>query len=732
MEPTGSGMIGERLLRAGLITRQQLDAALAQQKAHNDLLGNILVRMGALSPEALASFILSDRFARLGELLIETGLLTPSQLKQAISLQHREGGRLGDLCVRLGFCTQPELDAVMRCYHHPPMQLGQTLVERGLITRGQLDEALAMQARSGSKLGETLVFMGLISEDTLCDTLASQLELGRAGVDLSLANVNVLPLTVAQRYNVVVYAETPDRVRLAVRDRLSGEALADVQRYLDKPVEQVLVTLRENERLWESVYRNEQKHLSVFGLFDEQAENSAVTPFSTGQLILLTCLGGALLMALVLNARSTLLALNIVVQIAYFLMTVLKFGIVFRGTSHNIQLRFTDAEVAALDERELPVYTVLVPVFREKEVVTKLMENISVLDYPPAKLDVRILLEEEDRETIDVLAAMTLPPNFTTVIVPKAYPQTKPKACNYGLLHARGDYVVIYDAEDRPERDQLKKAYLAFRRLPREYVCIQAKLNYFNSGQNILTRLFTQEYSMWFELLLVGVMQMDSPIPLGGTSNHFKMSFLKEVGGWDPFNVTEDADLGIRLYKFRYKTAILDSRTWEEANSNIRNWIRQRSRWIKGYMQTWLVHMRHPVTFLKAVGLRGFILYQAMILGTPLLPLINPVFWALMVLWYATHAHWIAALFPGALYYLSTALFIFGNFAFTYMNVIGMYHVVRACSLERRAPFSYGIIKYALLTPVYWVLMSVAAYKALIQLIVKPSYWEKTNHGLTS
>jgi cellulose synthase/poly-beta-1,6-N-acetylglucosamine synthase-like glycosyltransferase len=267
--------------------------------------------------------------------------------------------------------------------------------------------------------------------------------------------------------------------------------------------------------------------------------------------------------------------------------------------------------------------------------------------------------------------------------------------------------------------------------LPEETVCVQAKLNYFNSAHNVLTRLFTQEYSMWFELLLVGIMQTDVPIPLGGTSNHFRMDFLKKVGGWDPFNVTEDADLGVRLYKFRYKTAILDSRTWEEANSNVLNWIRQRSRWIKGYMQTWLVHMRHPVEFYKTVGLRGFIGYQAMILGTPLLPLINPFFWGMMIAWFLTGANWVRDMFPGILYYIATVQFVFGNFAFTYMNVIGMYRVIRDSALKGRQPFSYGLIKYALFTPAYWVLMSLAAYKALFQLIINPFYWEKTNHGLT-
>jgi len=725
-------MIGERLLNAGLITREQLDMALDHQRKHGGLFGDVLIDLNIISAQALSDFVLSDRFSRLGEVLIETGLLTPDQLREVTLQQHYEGGRLGDICVRSGYFTQLQLDRAIQLWHKKRFRLGDTLLAKGYVTQAQLDEALAMQARSGGKLGETLVFMGILDENTLYDVLASQLELGRTGVDFNLTNVNMLPLSVAQRYNAVVYAETADHVQLAVRDRLNADAAADIQRYLDKPIEQVLVTLRENEKIWESTYRDEQKHISVFGLFDEQAENSAVTPFTNIQLIVLLCIGMVLACALVIDWSFTLIALNIVVQIIYFLMTALKFGIVFRGLNHNIQLQFTPEQIAAIDERDLPVYTVLVPVFREKEVVQKLMENISVLDYPQTKLDVRILLEEEDTETLDVLAGMNLPPNFTPVIVPKAKPQTKPKACNYGLLHARGDYVVIYDAEDRPEKDQLKKAYLAFQQLPEEYVCIQAKLNYYNSGHNFLTRLFTQEYSMWFELLLVGIMQMEAPIPLGGTSNHFKMSFLKRVGGWDPFNVTEDADLGVRLYKFNYKTAVLDSRTWEEANSKVNNWIRQRSRWIKGYMLTWLVHMRHPVTFYKTVGFKGFINFQAMILGTPVLPLINPIFWALMILWYATHAHWIASLFPGALYYIATIQFVFGNFAFTYMNVIGMYHVTRECSQRGNQPFSYGIIKYALLTPLYWVLMSFAAYKALGQLIVKPSYWEKTNHGLTS
>ena len=411
-------------------------------------------------------------------------------------------------------------------------------------------------------------------------------------------------------------------------------------------------------------------------------------------------------------------------------MTILKLYIVFKGSYRDAQLRFTEEELAAIDETELPVYTILVPVYKEKEVIKHLIQNIQNLDYPQYKLDVCILLEEDDVETIEVVRGMNLPHYFTPMIVPTTQPKTKPKACNYGLIRAKGKYVVIYDAEDRPEPDQLKKVFLSFKKLPPSYVCVQCKLNYFNSDQNALTRMFTQEYSMWFELLLVGILQIRTPVPLGGTSNHFKIDFLKEVGAWDPFNVTEDADLGIRLFKKGYQTAIVDSRTWEEANSKVSNWIRQRSRWIKGYMQTWLVHMRHPVQLYKACGLKGFIGYQAMVLGTPVLPLINPIFWSFMLLWYLTEAQWISSLFPGILYYIACFQLIFGNFMFIYTNAVGMYWVIRDCALKQKQPFSYGLIKYALLSPLYWFLMSVAAYKALFQLLIKPFYWEKTIHGL--
>lgn len=666
----------------------------------------------------------------LGVRLAAAGLITQEQLRQALACQQESGGRLGEICVSLGFLSREMLEQALEKPAAPKAGLGETLLSRGAVTQQQLEEALAMQSSSGGRLGEILLFLGYVTEEELYRALADQQGLELLSGEVDLSGVPALPYETAARYGAIVIREKADSFLVAVKSRLAPEALREIEDYLGKRALQVLMTDEESLRFWEQVYRTHEINNSVFGLYDRQPENSAIITFTSPQLAVLLGLLLFFIVALAANWHATLLAFVIVCQIAYLLMAIGKFWIVLKGAQNNAQLHYTPEQVAAVDESKLPVYTLLIPVYKEKEVVQQLIQRIRKMDYPKYKLDVRILLEEDDTETIALVRSLHLPAYFTPIVVPSAKPQTKPKACNYGLLHARGEYVVIYDAEDRPEPDQLKKAYLAFQELPEEYVCIQAKLNYFNSRQNTLTKLFTQEYSMWFELLLVGIMQMDIPIPLGGTSNHFKMSFLKKVGGWDPFNVTEDADLGVRLYKYRYKTAILDSRTWEEANSNIRNWIRQRSRWIKGYMQTFLVHMRNPVQFCRQVGFRGFLGYLAIIFGTPFLPLINPIFWGLFIFWLCTHAPWIQALFPGPLYYLATIQMVVGNFILVYINLLGTYYVIRDCALQKRQPFSYSLIRYGLLTPLYWILMSIAAYKALFQLFAKPHYWEKTNHGL--
>ena len=227
------------------------------------------------------------------------------------------------------------------------------------------------------------------------------------------------------------------------------------------------------------------------------------------------------------------------------------------------------------------------------------------MDYPQNKLDVVLLLEEDDTETLEAAKTHAPPINWRFLRIPNSIPKTKPKACNYGLFFARGKYLTIYDAEDIPEPDQLKKAVIAFKKAGNDFICFQAALNYFNRDENFLTKMFTLEYSYWFDYLLPGLYNLKLPIPLGGTSNHFDVEKLREIGAWDPFNTTEDADLGVRAFGRGYKVGVINSTTYEEANARVKNWIRQRSRWIKGYKQTFLVQARNPIksfpAFLKAM-----------------------------------------------------------------------------------------------------------------------------------
>jgi len=390
----------------------------------------------------------------------------------------------------------------------------------------------------------------------------------------------------------------------------------------------------------------------------------------------------------------------------------------FNGSSGE---KIDEEIIAALDQRgvEWPTYTILCPLYKESAIVPQFVEAIKSLNYPAEKLQVLFLTEEDDHETRAALYSMRLPRGFTILTVPKGSPQTKPRACNFGLLQAKGQFIVIFDAEDKPEPYQLKKAVLAFANHGPEVACVQAKLNYYNSTQNLLTRWFTAEYSTWFDIMLPGLQQRGFSLPLGGTSNHFRTEVLRALGGWDAFNVTEDCDLGLRISQYGLKTAMLDSTTYEEATSRVKSWLFQRSRWIKGYLQTYLVHMRHPVQTLQQRHLRKFFSLQLIVGAWTIVLLINPFMWALTLIYVLFRpAQLYGPLFPGPVLYMGVFCLIFGNFFYVYIHLIGC--------LRRK---EYALIKWVLLIPLYWVMMSMSAYIAFYQLIVKPHYWEKTQHG---
>jgi len=444
-----------------------------------------------------------------------------------------------------------------------------------------------------------------------------------------------------------------------------------------------------------------------------------VSPFQkTIILFLLT----TLLMGFVLDWFKSLSLILAFLVILYFSNLLFDFYLIIRSLSKKPEIIIDDEKVRVLKDKDCPAFSILCPLYKEESILPQFAKAIIDLDYPKDKLEVFLLLEEDDLKTINKAYELKLPSYFRIEVVPDSQPRTKPKALNWGLTHATGDYVVIYDAEDIPEADQLKKAVIAFKMLGKDVFCLQAKLNFYNPQQNILTRLFTSEYSLWFDLILSGLYSLSAPIPLGGTSNFFRRKELTRLEGWDAFNVCEDSDLGMRLFKKGYQTVMFNSTTHEEANSNLKSWIRQRSHWIKGYIQTFFVHIRTPAGFVHSLKQPHILTFILVIGGKTLSVFINPFLWVLTLSYFLFRpiiGDFIESLYPTHIFYIAAFTLIFGNFIYLYNYMIG-------CA--RRG--YWHLIKFAYLIPFYWLLMSFAAWKALYQLFVKPFYWEKTQHGL--
>jgi glycosyltransferase XagB len=456
-------------------------------------------------------------------------------------------------------------------------------------------------------------------------------------------------------------------------------------------------------------------------LADRVPDMSSRRLVSTGQRNVLLGVLLVLVLCLILAPLVTLEVVASIITLFYVVAVVYRAYLFSRSARADILETVTDEDARGYSDGDLPLYSVLIPVYKEAEVVQLLAENLGRMEYPVDRLEILLLVEGDDEETLAEVDRIEAGPQFKVVVVPPAEPRTKPKALNFGLSLARGAVIAVYDAEDEPEPLQLRRAAVALSRLPADVGCLQSKLSYSNGNQNLITRWFTIEYFMWFSFFLPGLSSMHSPIPLGGTSNHFRRHVLRGLGGWDPFNVTEDADLGMRMAREGYKVRILDSITLEEANSDFVNWVKQRSRWYKGYLATLLLHFRQPKHLYREIGPKGMAHVSIFVGGTPLLALLNPLFWLLTIVWFAMQPHYLEEIFHGPIYYTALIAWIFGNFLMLYLTVIAS-----------RFIHAGQFLVVALFVPLYWVMMSVAALKALFQLIFTPSFWEKTVHGLST
>ena len=650
---------------------------------------------------------------------LEVVLAPPNQIDGAID---RVWGGLGHASGLSGDPVAPEpAEAPLAGQVIAPGRIGEILVSRGLISEDDLAAALEQQELTGSRIGEILYYEGKVREGDLAAALADQLRVPLVdldGIEPASEAMAMVPEALQREGRCVPLEVDDEALYVAITDPLDDETYEAIRALTDLRIRSYMVTRSDLDGLLRRLHLEEHVRAARTELLTRFPEDCANRVLSSGQRAFFITFLVAVGAGFVLAPLETGIALVVLCVVIYLLASLYKFKLFYDSFGRRQEFDFTPDEVAEIDDREVPRYTILVPLFREAAVVPRLTENLTKLDYPKAKLEILLLCEEEDDTTIDAIIAADLPPYFQLLVVPDSQPKTKPKACNYGIQQATGKFVVIYDAEDQPDPDQLKKVLMAWERSEDNVVCVQCKLNYFNTEQNLLTRFFATEYALWFDLLLPGLDASGSPIPLGGTSNHFNREALVELGAWDPFNVTEDADLGLRLHKAGYKTVMLNSTTLEEANSQLHNWIRQRSRWVKGYFQTYLVHMRHPLRLMKEIGFSSWWSFQFMIGGT-IIFVLNPIFWVLTTLWLFTEAGVIEELFPGFVYYAASLQLFVGNFVFTYLAVAG--------SMQRGL---FHLVRYALFSPIYWGLMSVGAWLGFYQLFTKPFYWEKTEHGL--
>lgn len=597
-----------------------------------------------------------------------------------------------------------------------PKKLGELLVERGDITAENLENALKQQSKFQERLGHILTSLNKLHPLQLYQAIATQASLSFVDLqheppDANLSDYHELEYYLSHRCipwrlvkgdMVIACCEPTDKLRHWA------------QQFYHEKVRFVICTPRDLLAAIDQLFSadiDEDTRTRLLKSSPHLSAHQTLHPKQATSLVgLLVLIAAALLLAPVTSVITLLLLMN-----GFYLATIgLKAVLYLAARSHPPRA----PSLANQDPACLPVYTVLVPLYQEAENITNLLNAIRLLDYPKTRLDVKLVVEADDTTTIDAIKAAQPEPWFEIIRVPYSLPRTKPKACNYALTFAKGDIVTIYDVEDRPATNQLKLAVEAFRQAPDHVICLQARLNYYNRDENWLTRFFAIEYALLFDWMLPGLQALHLPIPLGGTSNHINLKKIREIGEWDPYNVTEDADLGIRLAMMGYRTQILDSLTQEEAPITIRAWIKQRSRWIKGYMQTWLVHMRKPAALYKQLGPRGFWGFQLFI-GSPCLVFLTaPFLWVISGIWAAGYTP--SASFPAWMLPFCLAVLVIGFIC----HILLAFVAIRPW---KSAPMRF----FAVLFPFYWFWHSVASLRALWQLIHHPHLWDKTTHGVS-
>lgn len=597
-----------------------------------------------------------------------------------------------------------------------PRPLGQILIELGAVDPGHLLQAVVMRRREQARLGEILLARGWVREPDLMRALClqwrtSQLDPAAApdarlidavGAETCLAH-GILPW---RRVGAVTFIATarPEEFA-ALREGLpAGFGSLRMLLATESQVRGAILTARGHAIL-------HQAETSVSAVESARQRRNARV-WAVAALLVATLAAGMALAPSAALAGLTLLT-------ALILLGTMG----LRLTAFLAHLRLRRRRAAhppapdPLPER-LPVISVMVPMFREADIAARLVARLERLTYPRALTDILLVVEESDAVTRAALARAQLPRWMRVITVPDGPVRTKPRALNYALNFCRGGIVGVWDAEDQPEPDQLLKVARRFAAAPPDVACLQGVLDFYNPRTNWLARCFTIEYAMHFRAILPGIAALGLVVPLGGTTIFFRRKLLEDVGAWDAWNVTEDADLGMRLARRGLRTEMLDSTTFEEANCRAVPWIRQRSRWLKGFFMTWAVHMRQPRLLRRQIGTAPFLAFQIQMLGCVAGYLLAPLLWACWMMTLGA-AHPVAALLGGRGAGALVALFLSAEA----VNIaIGVF--------ANRAPARRHLLRWLPTCFAYYPLGCFAGWKAIWEVLHKPFYWDKTVHGV--
>ncbi len=601
---------------------------------------------------------------------------------------------------------------------HAPTRspIGQILVNMGALDPGDLVRAAAMRQREDARIGDILLAHGMVDEPTLYRALAQQHHATVADFDKTAPDVRLIDRLGADeclRRGLLPWCQVGGTVIIA---SCRPEQFEDLRPRLSALFGPVRMAVASETAMHEALLRSRQRKLALSAETRVAAHESCREMDIRKLTRMMSSLAVLGLILALLSPMSAAILLTAWAVLTLVVSTGLKIAAAFAqaSTARTRQSTFSSRRT----KTALPTVSIMLPLFKEREVATRLIKRVSRLTYPRELLDICLVVEEDDTVTQDAIASTDLPRWMRQIIVPRGGVKTKPRAMNFALDFCRGSIIGIYDAEDAPEPEQIHKVVAHFAQTGPEVACVQGILDFYNARTNWLSRCFTVEYATWFRVILPGYERMGLAVPLGGTTLFFRREAIEELGGWDAHNVTEDADLGIRLARHGYRTELLHTVTEEEANCRLWPWVKQRSRWLKGYAMTYAMHMQNPRTLWRDLGAWRFFGVQALFLGALSQFVLAPFLWSFW-LFPLGLPHPMRAILPHDVLVVLGTIFLLSEVVTV---AVGM--------VATSTPKHKWLWPWVPTLHFYYPLATLAALKGLWEMVTKPYYWDKTAHGV--